>query len=107
VKFDLHDESAPLLLPGPGLFLQSISTRQDVRLVIDCHFLDSIGRTLWTKRYDSGDVTLPPRRTDDRDANSQYYFVHLAHEAAYTVMYQVAQDVQAWLEAERLRERAH
>lgn len=105
-KFEIHDEYVPLLLPIPNLFLMPIPTRQDVRLTVDWQVLDSNGRLLWTKRYDSGDVKLPLSRTDDRDAKLEYYFVHLAHEAAYTLMRQAAQDVRNWIEAERLRERA-
>jgi hypothetical protein len=105
VRFELHDESMPLLLPVPYLFLMPVSTRQDVRLVVDLEVLDSDGRLLWSKRYDSGDITLPLKRTDDRDISHEYYFVHLAHEAAYTLMRQAAEDVWKWIEAERLRER--
>jgi hypothetical protein len=105
VKFEVHDESVPLLLPIPYLFLMPISTRQDVRLVVDWQVLDSDGRLLWTKRYDSGDVKLPDRRTGDRDIKTEYYFTHLAHEAAYALMHKAAEDVRDWIEAERLRER--
>ncbi|MBK7592713.1 MAG: hypothetical protein IPI40_03975 [Betaproteobacteria bacterium] len=105
VTFELHDESVPFLLPIPYMFLMPISTRQDVRLIVDWQVLGSDGRLLWTKRYDSGDVTLPFKRTDDRDSKLEYYFVHLTHEAAYTLMHQAAQDVRKWFEAERLRER--
>ena len=105
VKFELHDESVPFLLPIPYMFLMPISTRQDVRLIVDWQVLGSDGRLLWTKRYDSGDVTLPFKRTDDRDSKLEYYFVHLTHEAAYTLMHQAARDVRKWIEAERLRER--
>jgi hypothetical protein len=35
----------------------------------------------------------------------QRYFTHLAHEAAYKTMYQAAQDLHSWMEAEWLPER--
>lgn len=102
VQFEHHDEYLPLITPW---FVIPINVRQDVRLIVDWQVLDANGKLRWTKRYDSGDVKLPFNRTDDRDIKPEHYFAHLAHEAAYTLMRQAAQDVRDWIESERLRER--
>jgi hypothetical protein len=104
VEFGLHDESFPLLIP---LFpvVVPIPTRQDARLVVDWQVLDADRNVLWTRRYDSGDVKLTYGRPGDRDLTQGDLFVRLAHELAYTLMRQAAQDLRSWLEAERLRER--
>ncbi len=104
-KFELHDEYFPLIVPVPILAIVPIPTRQDVRLIVDWQVRDADGRLLWSRRYDSGDFTLPSNRTDSRDANSEHYFVHMAHEVAYTLMRQAARDLRSWAEAERLQER--
>ena len=56
---------------------------------------------------DSGDVELDTAlRYKARDFDSNQLFVELAHEVAYQLTRQAAQDLRHWVEAERLRERA-
>jgi hypothetical protein len=107
VKFELHDEFLPLPLPTTFLFLVPVPTRQDVRVVVDCEVLDSRRTLLWSKRFDSGDVKLPIGRTDDRDVQKAHYFVHMTHEAAYTIMHRAAIELRSWSETERRREQGN
>jgi len=104
VRFEIHEESFPLWIPFFPVVVP-ITTREDLRLIVDWQVLDSEGKPLWTKRYDSGDVKLIFGRPGDRDLKPEDFFVRLAHEVAYTLMREAARDVRHWIEAERLRER--
>lgn len=103
-QFELHNESLPLFVPFIGAI--PIPTRQDVRLIVDWSVLDTDGRLLWTKRYDSGDIKLPFEQHDERDFQRENQYVRLAHPVAYRLMREAAHDLKVWVEAERLRERA-
>jgi hypothetical protein len=100
-NFELHEEYFVIPFFAPIV----LTTRQDVRLIVDWQVQDAAGRLLWNKRYDSGDVKLPPRTTADHGLPDGDLWLRLAHQVAYTLMRQAAADVCNWLEAERLRER--
>jgi hypothetical protein len=104
VKFEFHDESFPLFIPLVPMAIP-ITTREDVRLIVDWQVLAPDGTLLWTRRYDSGDVKLNYGRPGDRNLAAIDLYVRLIHEAAYALMREAARDTRNWIEAERLRER--
>jgi hypothetical protein len=103
-QFELHYESLPLVIPFPWGVVP-MTTRDDVRLMVDWQVLDKDGGLMWTKRYDSGDVKLPFEKLDERDFYRESPYVRLAHQVAYKLMREAAHDLKAWFESERLRER--
>lgn len=103
-KLAMHDE---WIVVPTIIFAIPIPIRQDLRLTMDWQALTPDGKVLWTRHYDSGDVELDTAlRYKARDFDSNQLFVELAHEVAYQLTRQAAQDLRRWVETERLRERA-
>ena len=90
------------LLPMPILGVIGDS-QIEVQLTFDLRLIDARGGTVWTRSYDSGTVVWkrPPGRSESLPAG----IVRLAHEAAWRLSQQAANDLREWLEAERVKPR--
>jgi hypothetical protein len=98
------DESLRYLIPVPlpGLLLIS-GYDTSLQLSFALQMLDARGEVLWTRRYDSGRVMWQPRQI--RGETPAEGLVRLAHETAWQLSRQAAQDVAEWVGNERQKPR--
>jgi hypothetical protein len=104
--FSISDEFVYFIPLGP---LTMSRTDQWLRLAFDVRVLDTGGRPLWSRRYDSGRVDILPARSGERlwmvDRAVEPNVTRVAHEQAARLMQQAARDLHGWFVAEWHRER--
>jgi hypothetical protein len=108
VKLEVADELI-YLVPVPVPVLNAVVVqRVDVtlRLTLRAKVLGPDGVVRWSQEYDSGRELWVPKQVLRMDSEPVYDGVQrLAHELSVREMRHVAQDLRAWLEQERQRER--
>jgi hypothetical protein len=108
VKLEVSDELI-YLVPVPLPLLNAVVVQRvdvTVRLTLRARVLGPDGAARWSQDYDSGRELWVPKQVLRMDSEPIYDGVQrLAHELSVREMRHVAQDLRAWLERERLRER--
>ena len=91
------------LLPVPVLGMIG-ETESGARLSFDVTLLDTQGRNVWTRTFDTNREVW--KRPQNGRESPKEGVVRLAHEAAWRLSQQAVRDLREWVDAERMRPRS-